>query len=162
MKRIVSGIVALSSLLLLTGCSYSFNYSYSTKGDQPISAEIDPDEEVEIPKFSSFGVTCGDEDVTSRIDKEAMEKFVYYVYSADDFSSSAVDTMAILNDPANAPSGSFVMTALYPEPVKAGDFEVTEVYIIPDFEGNYLFQAGPTIVLNNLQTEAFVDLCNGK
>ena len=162
MKRIVSGLVALSSLLLLTGCSYSFNYSYNNKGDQPISAEIDPDEDVEIPKFEAFGVTCGDEDVTPRIDKEALEEFVYYVYSAEDFSYKAVDTMAILNDPANAPSGSFVMTALYPEPVKVGDFEVTEVYIIPDFEGNYLFQAGPTIVLNNLQTEAFVDLCNGK
>ena len=91
-----------------------------------------------------------------------MEEFVYYVYSAEDYSYMAVDTMAVLNDPADAPDGCFVMLAEYPEPVKVGDFEVSMIYIIPDFEGNYLFQAGPTIVLNNLQTEGFVDLCNGK
>ena len=162
MKRIIGGVIALKGLLLLTGCSYHYSFSTSNNNanNQQIPPTITPDEQIEIPEFKTFTVTKGGEDVTSTIDQKAMEKFVYYVYSANNFTSSGLDTMATLNDPANAPDGCFALYAEYDTPVKVNGLEVTEVYIIPDFRAEYLFEAsGVTIALTHLEEDTFIKIC---
>ncbi len=159
-KNIISALLVAGSVTLLVGCTVNTNYSAEVSNNgKPI---ISISNEKKYPEFSKLTVLYNEEDITANVNKEALEEYVYNIYTDKDYENLCVDTMASLYGPDNVPENTVVVIAEYDEAVKAHSYDVSKVYIVAEDDDSYLFEAGCTISLSNDQEESLLKICNVK